>query len=72
MTYDEQIAVIEADQRGKLFRGDDHGVMDCAADLREVKAEKRGYDKGYADGRRHAVLKSAIESQTEMICDGQG
>ena len=48
MTYEEQIAVIEADQRGKLFRGDDHGVMDCAAGLREVKAEKRGYEKGYA------------------------
>ena len=42
MTYDEQIALIKADQQGKLFREDDHGVMDCAADLREVKAEKRG------------------------------
>lgn len=52
MTYEEQIAVIEADQRGKLFRKDDHGVMDCAADLREVKAERRGYEKGYADARR--------------------
>lgn len=52
MTYDEQIAIIKADQQGKLFRDDDHGVMDCAADLREVKAEKRGYEKGWADARR--------------------
>lgn len=55
MTYEEQIAVIEADQLGKLFRKDDHGVMDCAADLREVKAEKRGYEKGYADAQRERV-----------------
>ena len=54
MTYDEQIAVIEADQLGKLHRKDDHGVMDCAADLREIKAEKRGYEKGYADALAQA------------------
>jgi hypothetical protein len=59
MTYDEQIAVIEADQRGKLFRGDDHGVMDCAADLREVKAEKRGYEKGWAAAMRSLQQQSA-------------
>lgn len=52
MTYEEQIAVVEADQLGKLFRKDDHGVMDCAADLRELKAEKRGYEKGYAEAKR--------------------
>ena len=59
MTYDEQIAIIKADQQGKLFRDDDHGVMDCAADLREVKAEKRGYEKGYAAAMRELQQQSA-------------
>lgn len=46
MTYDEQIVVIEADLRGKLHRRDWHGVMDCAADIRELEAAKRGYENG--------------------------
>jgi hypothetical protein len=57
MTYEEQIAkydlhikVIEADQDGKNERKDRHGVMDCSADLREIEAEKRGYQKGYKQG----------------------
>jgi hypothetical protein len=41
MTLDEQIAVIEADLRAKLYRRDWHGVMDCAADIRELEAQKR-------------------------------
>ena len=44
MTIDEQIAVIEADLRGKLYRRDWHGVMDCAADIRELEAVKKGYE----------------------------
>lgn len=48
MDYDEQIAIVKADQLGKLHRGDDHGVMDCSADIRELKAEKRGFELGYA------------------------
>lgn len=72
MTYDEQIATVKADQLGKLFRGDDHGVMDCAADLREIKAEKRGYEKGYAEALRLGRLRRAIDlSQTVTNCDGQ-
>lgn len=50
MTYDEQIAIVKEDQLGKLHREDDHGVMDCAADIRELKAEKRGYWLGHSDG----------------------
>jgi hypothetical protein len=41
MTLDEQIAVIEADLKAKLYRRDWHGVMDCAADIRELEAQKR-------------------------------
>ena len=46
--YDRHIAIIEADEQGKRERKDRHGVMDCAADLREIEAEKRGFKKGYA------------------------
>jgi hypothetical protein len=42
VTYEEQRAVILADLKGKLFREDWHGVMDCAADLRELDAYHRG------------------------------
>lgn len=48
--YDEQIKIVKMDQGGKLFRDDDHGVMDCSADIRELKAEKRGFIKGYKAG----------------------
>lgn len=47
MDYDIQIEIIEADLEAKNYRKDRHGVMDCAADLREIEAEKRGYSKGY-------------------------
>lgn len=43
MTYDEQIEVIVADLRAKLYRRDWHGVMDCAADIRELESAKRAY-----------------------------
>lgn len=59
MTYDEQIATVKADQLGKLFRDDDHGVADAAMDLREIKAEKRGYEKGYAAAIRELQQQSA-------------
>jgi hypothetical protein len=52
--YDQQIQVIKMDQSGKLFRDDDHGVMDCSADIRELKAEKRGFAKGYALAKAEA------------------
>lgn len=52
MDYDEKIAIVQADQKGKLYRGDDHGVMDCAVDLRELKAEKRGFERGYEQARK--------------------
>lgn len=42
MTFEEQIAAIERDLEGKKFRRDWHGVMDCAADLRELEAKERG------------------------------
>jgi hypothetical protein len=42
MTIDEQLAVIKADLQGKLHREDWHGVMDCAADIRELLAYQRG------------------------------
>ncbi len=42
MTYEEQRRVILVDLKGKLFREDWHGVMDCAADLRELDAFNRG------------------------------
>lgn len=42
MTFKEQIAAIEQDLQGKLFRRDWHGVMDCAADLRELEAKEKG------------------------------
>jgi len=42
MSYEEQRAVILADLKGKLYREDWHGVMDCAADLRELDAYQRG------------------------------
>lgn len=42
MTIQEQIAVIKADLNGKLFREDWHGVMDCAADIRELIAREKG------------------------------
>lgn len=52
MTYDEQIKVIEEDLKGKLFRRDWHGVMDCAADLRELEALHKGELKGFDEGRQ--------------------
>jgi hypothetical protein len=42
MTFKEQIAVIEQDLQEKLCRRDWHGVMDCAADLRELEAKEKG------------------------------
>lgn len=63
MTYDEQIQVIKADQLGKLYRDDDHGVMDCAADLREIKAEARGYSKGYADAMRAFAASNGVTDE---------
>jgi hypothetical protein len=50
MTHQEQIKAIEMDLNGKLFRRDWHGVMDCAADLRELEAKERGRLEGYNDG----------------------
>jgi hypothetical protein len=36
------VAIIERDLMGKLARRDWHGVMDCAADIRELEAFARG------------------------------
>jgi len=38
----EQREVIKQDMIGKFWRDDWHGVMDCAADLREHDAYQRG------------------------------
>jgi len=42
MSYEEQRRIILNDLHGKLFREDWHGVMDCAADLRELDSFQRG------------------------------
>lgn len=54
-SYEQQIQIIKMDQGGKLFRDDDHGVMDCSADIRELKAERRGFIKGYQQGLEFAT-----------------
>lgn len=69
MTYEEQIKAIEVDMDGKRHRRDWHGVMDCAADLRELEAKERGRiigaaegikvgnEEGYDQGIRHAKIE---------------
>jgi len=42
MSIEEQIRIIEADMKGKIERRDWHGVADCAMDLRDIEAYKRG------------------------------
>ena len=42
LTPDQQRDIIKADLIGKFQREDWHGVMDCAADLREHDAYYRG------------------------------
>ena len=42
LTPDQQRDIIKADLIGKFQREDWHGVMDCAADLREHDAYQRG------------------------------
>ena len=44
MTYDEQHAALVADLKGKLERGDWHGVSDAANDLRVIEAENGSYE----------------------------
>lgn len=56
MTHDEQIEAIEQDLKGKLFRRDWHGVMDCAADLRELESKNKGYKLGYKKGLRKCKI----------------
>ena len=46
LTPGEQRDVIKADLLGKFQREDWHGVMDCAADLREMDAYRRGMKDG--------------------------
>lgn len=42
MSIDEQIKIVEMDMHGKIERRDWHGVADCAMDLRDIEAYKRG------------------------------
>jgi hypothetical protein len=58
MTFKEQIEAIEQDLQGKLYRRDWHGVMDCAADLRELEAKEKGRQEGlvYASERGYIEL----------------
>lgn len=51
MNYEEQIKAIEVDMEGKRVRRDWHGVMDCAADLRELEAREKGRIEGQSAGR---------------------
>jgi len=44
----QQRDIIKADLLGKYQREDWHGVMDCAADLREHDAKVSGYVAGEA------------------------
>jgi hypothetical protein len=46
LTLAQQRDIIKADLLGKFQREDWHGVMDCAADLREHDAQVRGYLAG--------------------------
>ena len=61
MTLDEQIAVIVADLMGKLHRHDWHGVMDCAADIRELEAFRRGQNQG---GNASSTLTTAKSTES--------
>jgi hypothetical protein len=45
LTPAQQRDIIKADLVGKFQREDWHGVMDCAADLREHDAYYRGLEK---------------------------
>jgi len=51
LTPREQREIFKIDLLGKFQREDWHGVMDCAADLREHDA----YHRGNEDGFRTAV-----------------
>jgi hypothetical protein len=46
MTYEEQHAALVADLKGKLERGDWHGVSDAANDLRVLEALHAAQPKG--------------------------
>jgi hypothetical protein len=45
LSYLEQRRIIQDDLLAKYLREDWHGVMDCAADLRELDAYQRGLRK---------------------------
>jgi hypothetical protein len=45
LSFLEQRRIIQDDLLAKYLRDDWHGVMDCAADLRELDAYQRGLMK---------------------------